>query len=31
MSATHYPWVYEQVLQNPAVRELNEKHGWIVP
>jgi len=27
----HYPWIYEQVLTNPVVRQINERHGMVVP
>jgi len=26
----HYPWIYQQVLTNPKVREVNTRHGWVV-
>jgi len=26
----HYTWIYDQVLNNPAVREINERHGMVV-
>ena len=29
-SNTHYTWIYEQVLTNPMVREINERHGIVV-
>lgn len=28
---THYPWIYDQVLNNPDVRRINERHGALVP
>ncbi len=27
----HYTWIYEQVLNNPAVRAVNEKNGLMPP
>ena len=27
----HYTWIYEQVLNNPAVRAVNEKNGLTPP
>lgn len=27
----HYPWIYDQVLHNPVVRQVNERHGAVVP
>lgn len=27
----HYPWIYEQVLHNPLVRQVTERHGALVP
>ncbi len=27
----HYTWIYEQVLGNPEVRRVNERHGMVVP
>ncbi len=29
--AKHYQWIYRQVLENPVVREVNTRHGLIVP
>jgi len=26
---THYSWIYDQVLNNPKVRETNARHGWL--
>jgi len=28
---THYEWIYDKVLNDPRVREINRKHGLIVP
>ncbi len=30
-SNTHYTWIYDQVLNNPLVRQVNERHGAVVP
>ena len=27
----HYTWIYDQVLNNPEVRRVNERFGWVVP
>jgi len=27
---SHYPWVYQQVLQNPTIRRVNAAHGLTV-
>ncbi len=27
----HYTWIYEQVLENPEVRRVNERFGWLAP
>jgi len=27
----HYPWIYDQVLHNPVVRQVNERQGAVVP
>ena len=27
---THYMWIYDQVLHNPAIRQVNERHGFVV-
>jgi hypothetical protein len=27
----HYAWIYDQVLHNPVVRRINERHGAVVP
>ena len=27
---THYMWIYDQVLNNPAIRPVNERHGFVV-
>ena len=27
----HYSWIYDQVLNNPEVRRINERHGMLVP
>ena len=26
----HYKWIYNQVINNPEVRVVNERHGFIV-
>jgi hypothetical protein len=26
---THYEWIYEKVLSDPRVREVNERHGFV--
>jgi hypothetical protein len=28
---THYTWIYDRVLNDPAVREINRRWGFIVP
>lgn len=28
---THYPWVYEKVLADPRVHEINARHGLVPP
>ena len=28
---THYQWIYDRVLNDPRVREANERVGFIVP
>ena len=30
-SNTHYTWIYQQVLTNPVVRRINERHGMVAP
>ncbi len=30
-SITHYEWIYERVLHDPRVREINERHGFVLP
>ncbi len=27
---THYEWIYERVLEDSAVREINERHGFVL-
>ncbi len=27
---THYEWIYERVLDDPRVREVNEAHGFVL-
>lgn len=27
---THYEWIYEQVLTDPRIREVNERHGFVL-
>jgi len=27
----HYRWIYRQVLERPEVREINARHGFLVP
>jgi hypothetical protein len=27
---THYEWIYERVLTDPRVREVNEAHGFVL-
>lgn len=27
----HYTWIYQQVLENPGVRRINERFGMLVP
>jgi hypothetical protein len=27
----HYQWIYAKVLDDPAVRQINERHGLVVP
>jgi hypothetical protein len=29
-SYTHYPWVYERVLNDPRIRAVNTKWGWVI-
>lgn len=29
--ANHYKWIYRQVLEDPTIREINARHGFIVP
>lgn len=26
----HYRWIYKQVLENPSVREVNSRHGFVL-
>jgi hypothetical protein len=26
---THYPWIYSRVLEDPQIREVNRRHGFI--
>lgn len=28
---THYTWIYQQVLEDPRVREVTTRHGLLVP
>lgn len=27
---THYTWIYERVLEDPRVREINARHGFVL-
>jgi len=29
-STRHYRWIYRQVLENPIVREVNARHGFLI-
>ncbi|MEM7414973.1 MAG: hypothetical protein AAF389_05705 [Gemmatimonadota bacterium] len=29
-SITHYEWIYERVLTDPRIREVNERHGFVL-
>ena len=29
-SITHYPWIYQRVLEDTRIREINRRHGFVL-